>query len=80
MTIIGVDVGTTGMKMGVFQDEGDSVKLAPTEPGGGADKGAGARSWSGRGGVAAMEGQTQGAELGANGVFDRIPVMASSRG
>ena len=27
MTIIGVDVGTTGMKMGVFQDEGDSVKL-----------------------------------------------------
>ena len=27
MTIIGVDVGTTGMKMGVFQDEGDSMKL-----------------------------------------------------
>jgi len=27
MTIIGVDVGTTGMKMGVFQDEDGSVKL-----------------------------------------------------
>ncbi|MFC1551478.1 FGGY-family carbohydrate kinase [Candidatus Latescibacterota bacterium] len=27
MLIIGVDVGTTGMKMGVFQEDGDSVKL-----------------------------------------------------
>ncbi|MFC1541637.1 FGGY-family carbohydrate kinase [Candidatus Latescibacterota bacterium] len=27
MLIIGVDVGTTGMKMGVFKDDGDTVKL-----------------------------------------------------
>ena len=27
MTILGVDVGTTGMKMGLYRDDGDELKL-----------------------------------------------------
>jgi glycerol kinase len=27
MTILSVDVGTTAMKMGIFQEDGDNLKL-----------------------------------------------------